>query len=192
MQQLSHGIAQSIASKGTQLGRAEKAFNVLNSMANGIGFLRISALSATKSTLSGISSFAASTSFAPTLKILSKASPLATKPLQKAAPVAENPIAAAPRASFLTQRRWTKLLSYMGKAEVRYWLAETSHLGEKSVFKQADTGVRYGADRYPTRKFVYDWIGDDVDEDNGGQWRILAIVATGAMAAAGLLLWMIS
>ena len=94
------------------------------------------------------------------------------------------------RPSRRIRQSWTRALKRMGREEVRYALDTTNTLlisgAERVVF--VDTGLTNGADRYPTRTFVQNWLGESLGEEEQNQWRIRLVVVFGFAATLALVL----
>ncbi|MHA3916640.1 hypothetical protein [Halovulum sp. GXIMD14793] len=205
MSRLSQNIAQNIASKRHEPVAGVRAFWYLNSAADGVGVVRIATMKAATHAADGIGiirekAMAAWPGVKARLAEKSSAMAEAARKNAEAARVERERQAADAEVEekvvlpLAVRRRWTKALRDIGKAEVRYYLEEGAHHPSTAPFvhARADTGIMHGATRYPTRAFAYEWLGDDVEKDDGGHWRGLAIAAISAMVVAGLLLWSIS
>ncbi|MHA3977348.1 hypothetical protein ACW9UR_06655 [Halovulum sp. GXIMD14794] len=94
------------------------------------------------------------------------------------------------RPSRRIRQSWARALKRLGREEVRYALDTTDTLlisgAERVVF--VDTGLTNGADRYPTRTFVQNWLGESLDEEEQNQWRIRLVVVFGFAATLALVL----
>lgn len=201
MTRLSQNIAQNIATKRHDPFPGERIFAGLTVAADTVGVARVATMKGAVMAADGIGvvrekAVAAWPGVRARLSQKSAAMAEAARQnaeaarkarAEKAADLAdENQIV-----PLMARRRWSKALAGMGKAHVWFHLEEAAHLPSNAPFTRCDTGITHGATRYPTIAFAKEWLGDDVEDDNGGHWRILAICATGAMAAAGLLLWSI-
>lgn len=207
MSRLSQNIAQNIASKRHEPVAGARTFGYLNSAADGVGVVRIATMKAATQAADGIGmvrekAMAAWPGVKTRLAEKSSAMAEAARKNAEAARVERERQAADAEVHMeekvalplAVRRRWAKALRDIGKAEVRYYLEEGAHHPATAPFvhTRADTGIMHGATRYPTRAFAYEWLGDDVEKDDGGHWRGLAIAAISAMVVAGLLLWSIS
>lgn len=175
MTRLTHDIANSIASRPRSVGVAEKSFFVLHSMAEGIAFIRETLTRAVSGGAKAVPEHG---------RVIAQQAKVVAK---RAAEVADAP--PVEKTTFAARRRWRKELKDLGRAEVAHWIDATAHLGDTAGFTRVDTGLMHGAYRYPSRGFVKNWLNGD--EDVGGEWRILAIIAIGAMSVGGALLWMV-
>lgn len=94
------------------------------------------------------------------------------------------------RPSRRIRQSWARALVRMGREEVRYAFetVDTMQLSgaERVVF--VDTGLTNGADRYPTRLFVQDWLGEGLDAHEQGLWRIRLVVVFAFAAMLALVL----
>lgn len=182
----SNNIAHNIANRARPISNAMKLFFFLSLMADKIGLMRVALGQLLQKTLPHLNAFQRS---AAALLLQTSAALRAKKAEKLEEKANELP---ASRGSYAAKRRWDKALAHMGKAEVGHWLDATAHLSEDSNFTHTDTGIMHGADRYPPRSFVRDWLDAKDQIDDGGHWRILAIVAIGMMATAGLLLYLMT
>gem|GEM_PF-4580396 len=94
-------------------------------------------------------------------------------------------IAIVQRPSRTARRRWVEELEYIGPFEIRERMNDVAFVGTNpnSRCPVVDAGMIHGVNRFPTMRFVQDWLGDDAEEDNSA----MRLALTGVVLMLGLI-----